>query len=132
MSYYIRTLCFRILSHCLSRDIHFQHDFQHQKTQFLQLFPPFPPACPPPLFFSFGGILRTRHPPSKSPAFLPFIFPFRGRPSQPHFPIVPPHFLPAPIYFTDEMYNQIGTFPSKIKAFSAQIIPALGRNRGIF
>ena len=55
-SFLKRTVCLRILSYCLSKAVHFQHDFQHQKTQFLQLFPPFPPACPPLRFSLSEGI----------------------------------------------------------------------------
>ena len=42
----------------------------------------FSPHASPRSFSLSEGILRTRHPPSKSLAFPPFIFPFRGQPSQ--------------------------------------------------
>ena len=90
-----RTLCLSILSLCLPKDVHFQHDFQLQKTQFLQLFPPFSSACPPlrfshsdgifahgiphqnPLHFPHSsslseGVLRSHLLPSNSPCLLPF------------------------------------------------------------
>ena len=90
-----RTLCLSILSLCLPKDVHFQHDFQLQKTQFLQLFPPFPPCLSARTVFPFRGHPSHTTSPSKSPAFLPFIFPFRGHPSQPHSPQQFPSLLPC-------------------------------------
>jgi len=34
VSFFKRTVCLRILFFCLSRDVHFSHDFQLQKTNF--------------------------------------------------------------------------------------------------
>ena len=68
-SFLTRTLCLRILSLCLSRDVHFSHDFQLQENQFLQLFRSF-----------------------LSPRISPFFFPFRGHSSHYQSPRIPRSF----------------------------------------
>ena len=98
-SFLKRTVCLRILSYCLSKAVHFQHDFQHQKTQFLQLFRPFALPARTPIIFPFQGRSTQQEFSIKSPAFPPFIFSFRGHPSQPHFPINDPLVSPDIIPF---------------------------------
>ena len=60
----------RILSFCLPRDVYFQHDFQHQKTQFLQLFRPFALPARTPIIFPFQGASFAAEFPSKALRFL--------------------------------------------------------------
>ncbi|MDE6935936.1 MAG: hypothetical protein K2P26_10025, partial [Oscillospiraceae bacterium] len=59
-----------ILSLCLPRDVHFQHDFQLQKTQFPQLFPLFSSACPP-LRFSHSDGIFAHDIPHQNPLHFP-------------------------------------------------------------
>ena len=88
-----------------------------------------------PAFFPFRWHLRTRHPPSKSPAFLPFIFPFRGHPSQPHSPHQFPSLLPCFFPFrTSDRQNlyQNQTVLFKIEAFPGRIITCAGQEERVF
>ena len=90
LSFLRQTTCLRILSLCLSRDVHFSHGFRLWKNRFLQLFRPFALPARTPIIFPFQGRSTQQEFSIKSPAFPPFIFSFRGHPSQPHFPINDP------------------------------------------
>ena len=103
-SFLTRTLCLRILSFCLSRDVHFSHDFQLQKNQFLQLFRPFSLTARTPIIFpfqraSFAHDIPHQNPlhfphssslsggsfaatlPNQWPAHFPGYLPFQGKPA---------------------------------------------------
>ena len=75
-----------------------------------------------PAFFPFRWHLRTRHPPSKSPAFPPFIFSFRGDPSQPPSPQQFPLSSSLSERPTGRIYTKNQTVPFKIRAFPGRII----------
>lgn len=89
-----------------------------------------------PAVFPFRGHLRTRHPPSKSPAFPPFIFSFRGDPSQPHppqqFSHIPLVFFPFQSIRQAEFIPKTRRFRSKLKPFRGESSPARGRREGLF
>ena len=77
-SFLTRTLCLRILSLCLSRDVHFSHDFQLQKNQFLQLFRPFSLTARTPIIFPFQRAFFAHDIPHQNPLHFPHLSSLSG------------------------------------------------------
>ena len=80
-SYYVN-IFFKMNTLSAERCPFFAWILTSKKSIFATFSAHFSPHASPRSFSLSEGILRTRHPPSKSLAFPPFIFPFRGQPSQ--------------------------------------------------
>ena len=102
-----------------------------KKLNFCNFFPHFPLLVRP-CVFPFRWHLRTRHPPSKSPAFPPFIFSFRGRPSQPPSPQQFPLSSSLSERPTGKIYTKNQTVLFKTEAFPGGIITCTGQEEGAF
>ena len=122
LSFLRRTLCLSILSLCLPKDVHFQHDFQLQKTQFSQLFPALPPLALPahsPIIFPLsGGILRARRSHS-NPLRIPWYFPFQRASYADEFPSKSPL---VPLTITSSRGNLQGDFRVKRLFFFSNLM----------
>ena len=131
-SFLRRTLCLSILSLCLPRDVHFQHDFQLQKTQFLQLFPPFSSACPP-LRFSHSDGIFAHGIPHQNPLHFPHSSSLSGGILRSHLlPSNSPCLLPFQSVRQAEFIPKTRRFRSKLKPFQGESSPAQGRRKGLF
>ena len=106
--------------------------FPTSKNSISATFPPISLCLSAPVFFPFRWHLRTRHPPSKSPAFPPFIFSFRGRPSQPPSPQQFPLSSSLSERPTDRIYTKNQTIMFKIEAFPWGIITCTEQEEGAF
>ena len=127
-----RTLCLSILSLCLPKDVHFQHDFQLQKTQFLQLFLPLSSACPP-LRFSHSDGIFAHGIPHQNPLHFPHSSSLSEGVLRSHLlPSNSPCLLPFQSVRQAEFIPKTRRFSSKLKPFRGESSPAQGRRKGLF
>ena len=110
----------------------YSHDFQLQKTQFLQLSPLFSSACPP-LRFSHSDGIFAHGIPHQNPLHFPHSSSLSGGILRSHLlPSNSPCLLPFQSVRQAEFIPKTRRFCSKSKPFQGESSPAQGRRKGFF